>query len=109
SSNASARSRAAAAPASHEDNPVPALRAASLTWSPKPASNEMLILSTFMLLLYHFVSYHGSSSHGMNTSEPFGAACSADWRLRPADPSETRWAKRSDGLATLIPRRRAGG
>src|SRR5262249_49521077 len=61
SSNASARSLAAAAPASQDDSPVPALRAASRTWSPRPASNEMLILSTFMARLYHEESYRGSS------------------------------------------------
>jgi hypothetical protein len=43
---------------------VPALRAASRTWSPRPESNEMLILSTFMLSFYHAASHHGSSYLG---------------------------------------------
>ena len=47
-SRASARSLAAAAVASHDESPAPDLRAASRTWSPRWASNEMLILSTFI-------------------------------------------------------------
>src|SRR2546425_12122603 len=48
SASASARNFAAAASANHDERPFPVFKAAARTSSPSSASNEILILSTFI-------------------------------------------------------------